>query len=489
MLEIAGYFRLSSEDTALFGTAFNSHKKLLLEYGIIPDNIYYDLESGGNSDRENFLKVLTECKHKKYHTLVIANLERLTRSVLDWELILRDALTYNFDVIFLDDKGLDIKTSEGQMMSRFKAIFAQYELEKGRARQRQRWEYLRKHNIINRVPFGYTIKQNKIVIDEEPTICLLETKEHISCYQIALEIIDLYTNKIKTLSGVAKFINNKYGYYKFKTIPTKKTKNLAIKPCNNTRRFPIKFTKSGLHSWLQHPILRGHLVYFWKQEKETFIYNNHQAIINPQTALSIHNIIAQNNRSKGFTNKRKYPLSSLVYCSECHNLCSVTRNQYKSGDFFIGYRCRKALSNFCHNRKTVNYKTIENALINALASKYKELTEYAYSEPEYKKPPQLIALETELTELTKIYAQFQNENIKKAIDELKVNIFTLTNSDKNMLPTTRDILQAKFLAEQAFQEPEYYYQLSNELKFDLYHSFVNRCIIYPDGNVTIQFYF
>ena len=342
-----GYYRLSHEDSAIKGTAFKSHRNLLIHYGIPESDIYYDLESGANSDRVNFNIVLTKCRNGTYSKLVIANLERLTRKILDWELILKDSKTFGFEIIFLDDKGLDLNTTEGLMNSRLKALFAQYELEKNKARQKQRWEYLRKIKGTNKTILGYVIKNNKIIVDKEDFICILETKETLSLSDVAKLAIDTYCYKIKNFNATARYLNDYFGYQIFPKVPTRREK-FYTHVNKGTFRHQIKFSPTGIRDWITHPVLRGHLIYSKDTEKEKIFYNNHQPLMSEEQWIAVQNNKKRNNRSKGFTNKRKYPLSSLIYCKHCNRACTALKTKAN-----LYYRCRSATYGNCHNKKII----------------------------------------------------------------------------------------------------------------------------------------
>ncbi len=134
--KIAGlYIRVSTEDQAREGFSLPEQEKRLRAMCEYKDYEIYDVyeERGISAKTGNYIpefeRVLQDIKDKKCNTIVVLKLDRLTRSVFDWEKIIR---FLEENDAYLDCANDDINTTNanGKMISRILTSVSQNEIER-----------------------------------------------------------------------------------------------------------------------------------------------------------------------------------------------------------------------------------------------------------------------------------------------------------------------------------------------------------------------
>lgn len=481
------YFRLSKEDTLVSGQAFTRHKEKLLDLGIKEKDIFWDLESGSHSDREGFLQVKELLKVGKYQRIWIANVERLTRKVIDWETILIESDKYKFEIRVLN-RSYDLSTPDGKMVSRFDAIFAQHEWEKNSERSKDAWNFKRRNKTVNRVPFGYVLIEEQIIVDIEPYVCLLENQKELSCYDVARLIIEKF---IELGSGrkTAYWINSYLGGTRLGArVKRKKGKSVVLKTVDKRpHRKDLVFCGSGITKWIKHEFLRGSLVYKRGKPDEIAIADNHPPIISKSEWKKIKHNLDIRKTSRGCINRRAHSLTGLVACKNCKRNATITKhtkhfgsleNQKKNVTHYLRCKYKKIYKDKgCEATQNFNYADVEDAIINELCKKYKEITEIATTENiDIRESPDVQKLRQELSEMKKLFYKFGNTVIKSAIEETELKIAELT-SGENYKFITKTELRDHFLTQKVFGDPDFYYSLEPLRRGDYFRMFVEKVYI------------
>ena len=174
--KVAGiYIRVSTEDQAREGFSLPEQEKRLramCEYKGY--DIYKVYEERGVSaktgnNRPKFKELLNDIRSGKCNTIVVLKLDRLTRSVYDWENILKFLEENN---AYLDCANDDINTTNanGKMISRILTSVSQQEIERTRERTKVGLEGAIKSGHLTKVPFGYKrdvdgFDKKKVIID------------------------------------------------------------------------------------------------------------------------------------------------------------------------------------------------------------------------------------------------------------------------------------------------------------------------------------
>ncbi len=170
--KIAGlYIRVSTEDQAREGFSLPEQEKRLramCEFkGYEVYKVYEDagISAKTGNKRPAFDELLQDIKDKKCNTIVVLKLDRLTRSVADWEKI----LTFlEENEAFLDCANDDINTTNanGKMISRILTSVSQQEIERTSERTKIGLAgAIKVGHIPHQSPLGYKRKDKTLVPD------------------------------------------------------------------------------------------------------------------------------------------------------------------------------------------------------------------------------------------------------------------------------------------------------------------------------------
>ena len=163
--------RVSTEDQAREGFSLPEQEKRLrnmCEYkGYEIYKLYKDagISAKTGNTRPAFEELLQDIRDKKCNTIVVLKLDRLTRSVFDWEKIIRFLEENN---AYLDCANDDINTTNanGKMISRILTCVSQNEIERTSERTKVGLAgAIKAGNIPARAPLGYKHKNKKLVPD------------------------------------------------------------------------------------------------------------------------------------------------------------------------------------------------------------------------------------------------------------------------------------------------------------------------------------
>ena len=196
--KVAGlYIRVSTEDQAREGFSLPEQEKRLramCEYkGYEIYKVYKDagISAKTGNSRPGFEELLQDIRDKKCNTIVVLKLDRLTRSVFDWEKIIR---FLEENDAYLDCANDDINTTNanGKMISRILTSVSQNEIE--RTSERTKFGMvgaIKEGHIPHKAPFGYKHENKKLIPDEA-------TKDQV------IRIFNLYYqgNSYQTISNL-----------------------------------------------------------------------------------------------------------------------------------------------------------------------------------------------------------------------------------------------------------------------------------------------
>ena len=170
--KIAGlYIRVSTEDQAREGFSLPEQEKRLramCEYkGYEIYKVYKDagISAKTGNTRPAFEELLQDIRDKKCNTIVVLKLDRLTRSVFDWEKIIRFLEENN---AYLDCANDDINTTNanGKMISRILTCVSQNEIERTSERTKIGLAgAIKEGHIPARAPLGYKHVDRLLVPD------------------------------------------------------------------------------------------------------------------------------------------------------------------------------------------------------------------------------------------------------------------------------------------------------------------------------------
>ncbi|MBD2028270.1 recombinase family protein, partial [Leptolyngbya sp. FACHB-711] len=205
----AAYGRVSSQEQNLNQKAAEQQVHLLKKYN--PDQIYFDVEKGGVSDREQLCKLLALMRSGRVKTLIAARLDRLTRNKELYDELNRLLKEQDIKLYLIDLGDVDLNTASGELNLDIRCLLAIHERRELRDRVRRGHRYRRERKApFGRAAWGYVVENERFVKDTHPLICLLKQRpepyEHlvnepddssqlvrgISRADIAQEALDLF---------------------------------------------------------------------------------------------------------------------------------------------------------------------------------------------------------------------------------------------------------------------------------------------------------
>lgn len=479
----AFYFRFSSRDTALDKLGFDRCWQSALDWGCEEEHIYWDFDSGGNPERENYQKLISAIKEGKYTELGTPNQIRLNRDISESDQFGKLLRKHKIKLVLLESWGqINLETSEGRRQYSLDSLFAAWERDKSTERNIRNWEDIRRKRISIITPFGYVIgSDRKPEIDVTPTVCLLDTKQIVSYADILREIIDL-AFEVGSLTQVTKIIHAKYGVSRFNqenllgAKPGRKRhiRKKKLNPNSNNphiHRKPLFFSPSGLSHLLRNPILIGHLVYLKGEKTEITVIDNHPAFLSQEEFDRLDKVIggkANPFNAKG--TKAKYPLTGLIYCGLCGGNCySAKCGGQRERDYYY-FKC-KNIPNGCKN-KPIRAEAIEKVLITRLIERYQEITNKAIAPPQEQINPKIFTLEKQLASLRSL--PIIDDAVQELIKKTQLEIDRENNNEDNNLEIPDSQIA---ILKTIFQDPLYWETLPQAQKREIYHSLVNRIVL------------
>ena len=376
--KIAGlYIRVSTEDQAREGFSLKEQEKRLramCEYkGYEVYKIYKDsgISAKTGNYRPAFEELLQDIKDKKCNTIVVLKLDRLTRSVYDWENILK---FLEENDAYLDCANDDINTTNanGKMISRILTSVSQQEIERTSERTKVGLSgAIKEGHIPARAPLGYKHVDKKLVPDPL-------TKD------IVIRIYNLYFEG-KSYYNIATIFNEEQVLGK-----------------NNWK-------DTGILRIITNEVYKGDYVHGKRTNHPTYYKDVVEPIISKEMWDNCQ--VQKKKNQKNYMRTQTYIFLQKLKCPKCGRiLAGGASHKIKSDKWYFYYRCENCKNNI-HEDK------IEEKIKNLLA----DILEYDNVVNEFFLPVLKSKVDNPKDQLEKELKNLNNkkERIRKAyIDEL-----------------------------------------------------------------------
>jgi DNA invertase Pin-like site-specific DNA recombinase len=127
---VVGYARVSTEEQSSNGVGLEAQRGAIRaeceRRGWQLMRIEEDVLSGKTLNRPGLRAALAACRSGEVSGIVVAKLDRLSRSIVDFGHLLEEARKRSFNVVALD-LGLDLSTPQGELVANVIASVAQWE--------------------------------------------------------------------------------------------------------------------------------------------------------------------------------------------------------------------------------------------------------------------------------------------------------------------------------------------------------------------------
>ena len=128
--KVVGYARVSTDDQGANGAGLDAQRAAIAaeceRRGWQLVRVEEDVLSGKSLKRAGLTKALDACRAGEVQGIVVAKLDRLSRSILDFAGLLEDARKRQYNIAALD-LGLDLSTPQGELVANVIASVAQWE--------------------------------------------------------------------------------------------------------------------------------------------------------------------------------------------------------------------------------------------------------------------------------------------------------------------------------------------------------------------------
>lgn len=128
--QVIGYVRVSTDEQGSNGAGLEAQRSAIRDEcsrrGWQLLRIEEDVLSGKSLNRPGLRRVLEACRSGEAAGVVVAKLDRLSRSLVDFAGLLSEAQTKGFNVVALD-LGVDLSTPAGEFLANVMASAAQWE--------------------------------------------------------------------------------------------------------------------------------------------------------------------------------------------------------------------------------------------------------------------------------------------------------------------------------------------------------------------------
>ena len=304
--KVAGlYIRVSTEDQAREGFSLPEQEKRLramCEYkGYEIYKVYKDagISAKTGNSRPGFEELLQDIRDKKCNTIVVLKLDRLTRSVFDWEKIIR---FLEENDAYLDCANDDINTTNanGKMVSRILTSVSQNEIE--RTSERTKFGMvgaIKEGHIPHKAPFGYKHENKKLIPDEA-------TKDQV------IRIFNLYYqgNSYQTISNL---------YNKEKVFGKTNWKDSTI----------LKI--------IENPIYKGDFIHGKRTKSPTYYEDVVEPLISKELWEECQ--VQKKKNSRNYKRNEDYLFLQKLKCPHCNRILAGNATRKKNGSIYYYYYC------------------------------------------------------------------------------------------------------------------------------------------------------
>ena len=434
------YCRVSTEDQAREGFSLSEQRERLEAYCKFNDYeiIEYYTDAGisaktGNH-RPEYERMLEDGKNGKINMFIALKLDRVTRSIKDWESLIEFSEKYDINLAFVNDK-IDTTTANGKMVSRIMMSVSQNEIE----RTSERTVIglvgaVKEGHIPGTTPFGYK-RENKKLVPDPLTSHVIERM-----YQLYFE-----GNSYQTIANIFN------------------SENVGNK----------KWRDNTILEMIETPVYKGDYI-FGKRTKHPQTFED---VVEPIVSKEMwENCQVQKKKnSRNFMRDKTYLFLQKIKCPKCGNILGGKATYKRKADrVYYYYGC-----NNCKNLIREDY--IEKSILELLGDIY----EYDALVNDFFLPLLKNKIENPKESFEKEIKELNNK--KERVKRAYINgSFTLEEHDKEIkyLNDTIEMLEGKILEQDQIEKLSFTkndilikrdIDFINSIKLPLLYRAINSC--------------
>ena len=411
------YLRVSTEDQAREGFSLPEQKERLETFckfkGYEIVDYYEDagISAKTGNYRPEFERLKEDIKSKRINTIIALKLDRITRSIFDWEKLMT-FLDENDAYIDCANDEVNTTNANGKMISRLLMSVSQNEIE--RTSERTKFGLagaIKQGHLPSQAPLGYKHENKKLVID-------YSTKD------VVVRIFELYYN------------GNSY-----QTISNILNEEQVLGKTN--------WRDSTITAILENEVYKGDFVH-GKRTKHPTYYEN---VVEPLVSKEMwEDCQAQKKKnSRAYQRTLTYLFLQKIHCPRCNNLMGGKATKKKNGNVYYYYYCNDCKINLKENIIEEYFENFINEIVeydSVVNQFFLPMIKQKFDEPKELLEKELNKQNAKLDRIRKAYISgaFDLEEYnaeKKIVDEAISKIqseLNTTNITEELKFTPQDIL-------------------------------------------------
>ena len=323
------YMRVSTEDQAREAFSLPEQKERLEAYckfkGFVIKDYYTDagISAKTGNYRPEFERLKEDIKSKKINTIIALKQDRITRSIFDWEELMR---FLEENDAYLDCVNDDINTTNanGKMVSRILMSVSQQEIERTSERTKVGLAgAIKQGHIPHQAPLGYKHDNKKLVID------------HLT-RDVVIRIFELYHKGMS--------------YQKISTLFNKE----QVLGKTNWR-------DSSIVAILENEIYKGDFVHGKRTKHPTYYENVVEPIVSKEMWEECQ--VQKKKNSKSYQRTLTYLFLQKLRCPKCNRILGGKATQKKNGNIYYYYYCHDCKINFKESLVEEYFNDFVNELV------------------------------------------------------------------------------------------------------------------------------
>ena len=411
------YLRVSTEDQAREGFSLPEQKERLETFckfkGYEIVDYYEDagISAKTGNYRPEFERLKEDIKSKRINTIIALKLDRITRSIFDWEKLMT-FLDENDAYIDCANDEVNTTNANGKMISRLLMSVSQNEIERTSERTKVGLAgAIKQGHLPSQAPLGYKHENKKLVID-------YSTKD------VVVRIFELYYN------------GNSY-----QTISNILNEEQVLGKTN--------WRDSTITAILENEVYKGDFVH-GKRTKHPTYYEN---VVEPLVSKEMwEDCQAQKKKnSRAYQRTLTYLFLQKIRCPRCNNLMGGKATKKKNGNVYYYYYCNDCKLNLKENVIEEYFENFINEIVeydSVVNQFFLPMIKQKFDEPKELLEKELDKQNAKLDRIRKAYISgaFDLEEYnaeKKIVDEAISKIqseLNTTNITEELKFTPQDIL-------------------------------------------------
>ena len=319
------YLRVSTEDQAKEGFSLPEQKERLEAFCKFKGYKIYDyytdagISAKTGNYRPEFDRLIEDAKNGKINTVIALKLDRLSRSIYDWENLLKTSEKYGFDLVCANDD-INTTTANGKMVTRIMMSVSQNEIERTSERTKVGLAgAIKEGHIPARAPLGYKHIDKKLVPDPL-------TKD------IVIRIYNLYFEG-KSYFNIATIFNEE-------------------KVLGKTN-----WCDTGILRIISNEVYKGDYVHGKRTNHPTYYKDVVEPIVSKELWENCQ--VQKKKNQKNYMRTQTYIFLQKLRCPKCGRiLAGGASHKIKSDKWYFYYRCENCKNNIHENQIEEHIKTL-----------------------------------------------------------------------------------------------------------------------------------